>query len=218
MKPYDFGAFGFLVGLLTVIGVSYAMTSSKIFGAESPGQGTGFSGIIGESGSHAASQDANTHVAQYKTTAAGYDVVGLSPDAPSTILKPCCRVPINAINPLIPLIPDAPATILKPCCRVPINAINPLIPLIPDAPFKTVETAFGGNRFGSLSRNSDDDTTMGRFGQLSLPPGLNDGYTDGTSTKTLSEWRQSLDLQRVSDTLFIARSMSGGENISLRRV
>ena len=192
MKPYDFGAFGFLVGLLTVIGVSYAMTSSKIFGAESPGQGTGFSGIIGESGSHAASQDANTHVAQYKTTAAGYDVVGLSPDAPSTILKPCCRVPINAIN--------------------------PLIPLIPDAPFKTVETSYGGNRFGSLSRNSDDDTTMGRFGQLSLPPGLNDGYTDGTSTKTLSEWRQSLDLQRVSDTLFIARSMSGGENISLRRV
>lgn len=192
MKPYDFGAFGFLVGLLTVIGVSYAMTSSKIFGAESPGQGTGFSGIIGESGSHAASQDANTHVAQYKTTAAGYDVVGLSPDAPSTILKPCCRVPINAIN--------------------------PLIPLIPDAPFKTVETSYGGNRFGSLSRNSDDDTTMGRFGQLSLPPGLNDGYTDGTSTKTLSEWRQSLDLQRVSDTLFMARSMSGGENISLRRV
>ena len=192
MKPYDFGAFGFLVGLLTVIGVSYAMTSAKIFGAESPGQGTGFSGIIGESGSHAASQDANTHVAQYKTTAAGYDVVGLSPDAPSTILKPCCRVPINAIN--------------------------PLIPLIPDAPFKTVETSYGGNRFGSLSRNSDDDTTMGRFGQLSLPPGLNDGYTDGTSTKTLSEWRQSLDLQRVSDTLFMARSMSGGENISLRRV
>jgi hypothetical protein len=192
MKPYDFGAFGFLVGLLTVIGVSYAMTIPKIFGAESPGQGTGFSGIIGESGSHAASQDANTHVAQYKTTAAGYDVVGLSPDAPSTILKPCCRVPINAIN--------------------------PLIPLIPDAPFKTVETSYGGNRFGSLSRNSDDDTTMGRFGQLSLPPGLNDGYTDGTSTKTLSEWRQSLDLQRVSDTLFMARSMSGGENISLRRV
>ena len=192
MKPYDFGAFGFLVGLLTVIGVSYAMNIPKIFGAESPGQGTGFSGIIGESGSHAASQDANTHVAQYKTTAAGYDVVGLSPDAPSTILKPCCRVPINAIN--------------------------PLIPLIPDAPFKTVETSYGGNRFGSLSRNSDDDTTMGRFGQLSLPPGLNDGYTDGTSTKTLSEWRQSLDLQRVSDTLFMARSMSGGENISLRRV
>lgn len=183
---------GFLVGVLISSATIYALTSPRIFGAESPGQGTGFSGIISETPAHATAQDANTHNAQYKTTAAGYDVIGLSP--------------------------DAPATILKPCCRVPINAINPLIPLIPDAPFKTVETAFGGNRFGSLSRNSDDDTTMGRFGQLSLPPGLNDGYTDGTSTKTLSEWRQSLDLQRVSDTLFIARSMSGGENISLRRV
>ena len=183
---------GILLGTGFSLAVIYAITSLKIFGAESPGQGTGFSGIISETPAHATAQDANTHNAQYKTTAAGYDVIGLSP--------------------------DAPATILKPCCRVPINAINPLIPLIPDAPFKTVETAFGGNRFGSLSRNSDDDTTMGRFGQLSLPPGLNDGYTDGTSTKTLSEWRQSLDLQRVSDTLFIARSMSGGENISLRRV
>ncbi len=172
--------------------VIYAMTSPKIFGAESPGQGTGFSGVVGESPAHATAQDANMHNAQYKTTAAGYDVISLNP--------------------------DAPASILKPCCRVPINAVNPLIPLIPDAPFKTVETSFGGNRFGSLTRNSDDDTVMGRFGQLSLPPGLNDGYTDGTSTKSLSEWRQSFDLQRVSDTLFIARSMSGGGNISLRRV
>ena len=183
---------GILLGTGLSLAVIYAITSLKIFGAESPGQGTGFSGIISETPAHATAQDANTHNAQYKTTAAGYDVISLNP--------------------------DAPASILKPCCRVPINAINPLIPLIPDAPFKTVETAYGGNRFGSLSRNSDDDTTMGRFGQLSLPPGLNDGYTDGTSTKTLSEWRQSLDLQRVSDTLFIARSMSGGENISLRRV
>ena len=181
-----------LLGTGLALAVMYAITSPKIFGAESPGQGTGFSGVISETPAHATAQDANTHNAQYKTTAAGYDVISLNP--------------------------DAPASILKPCCRVPINAINPLIPLIPDAPFKTVETAYGGNRFGSLSRNSDDDTTMGRFGQLSLPPGLNDGYTDGTSTKTLSEWRQSLDLQRVSDTQFIARSMSGGENISLRRV
>ncbi len=183
---------GFLVGGLISMAVIYAMTSPKIFGAESPGQGTGFSGVVGESPAHATAQDANMHNAQYKTTAAGYDVISLNP--------------------------DAPASILKPCCRVPINAVNPLIPLIPDAPFKTVETSFGGNRFGSLTRNSDDDTVMGRFGQLSLPPGLNDGYTDGTSTKSLSEWRQSFDLQRVSDTLFIARSMSGGGNISLRRV
>ena len=135
---------GFLVGVLISSATIYALTSPRIFGAESPGQGTGFSGILSETPAHATAQDANTHNAQYKTTAAGYDVIGLSP--------------------------DAPATILKPCCRVPINAINPLIPLIPDAPFKTVETAYGGNRFGSLSRNSDDDTTMGRFGQLSLPP------------------------------------------------
>ena len=98
------------------------------------------------------------------------------------------------------------------------NDILPLIPLIPDAPFKTVESSYGGNRFGSLTRNSDDDTVMGRFGQLSLPPGLNDAYTDGTRTMSLSEWRQSSDLQRVSDTSFIARSMSGGGNTSLRRV
>ena len=191
-KPFAVMVIGVYVGASLINYGWHKLSLPSVFEAESPGQGMGFSGIISETPAHATAQDANTHNAQYKTTAAGYDVIGLSP--------------------------DAPATILKPCCRVPINAINPLIPLIPDAPFKTVETAFGGNRLGSLSRNSDDDTTMGRFGQLSLPPGLNDGYTDGTSTKTLSEWRQSLDLQRVSDTLFIARSMSGGENISLRRV
>jgi hypothetical protein len=189
MEMKDFLGIGLGIGAVLLI---FTSAKKSGFAAESPGQGTGFSNVVSESGQHASSQNANSHVAQYKTTAAGYDVVGLSP--------------------------DAPASTLKPCCRVPINAINPLIPLIPDAPFKTVETSYGGNRFGSLSRNSDDDTTMGRFGQLSLPPGLNDGYTDGTSTKTLSEWRQSLDLQRVSDTLFMARSMSGGENISLRRV
>ena len=40
-----------------------------------------------------------------------------------------------------------------------------MIPLIPDKPFVTVEQANNGaNRFGSLTRNSGDDTTMGRFG------------------------------------------------------
>ena len=188
MKTTDWIGIG--LGVTLFVGLLYG--KDKIFGAETPGQGTGFSGIIGESGAYAAAQDANTHVTQYKTTAAGYDVVGLSP--------------------------DAPASTLKPCCRVPINAINPLIPLIPDAPFKTVESAYGGNRFGSLTRNSDDDTTMGRFGQLSLPPSLNDGYTDGNSTKSLSEWRTGYDVQRVSDTTFMARSMSGGEDLWLRRV
>jgi len=191
-KDFVIGVAGIYLGMSAINYAWHKLSFPSLFEAESPGQGTGFSGVISETPAHATAQDANTHNAQYKTTAAGYDVISLNP--------------------------DAPASILKPCCRVPINAINPLIPLIPDAPFKTVETAYGGNRFGSLSRNSDDDTTMGRFGQLSLPPGLNDGYTDGTSTKTLSEWRQSLDLQRVSDTQFIARSMSGGENISLRRV
>ncbi len=189
MEMKDILGIGLGIGAV-LLGITFAKKTG--FAAESPGQGTGFSGIIGESGSHAANQDANTHVAQYKTTAAGYDVVSTDP--------------------------GAPAASLKPCCRVPINAVNPLIPLIPDAPFKTVETSYGGNRFGSLTRNSDDDTVMGRFGQLSLPPGLNDGYTDGTRTMSLSEWRGNFDLQRVSDTSFIARSMSGGGNISLRRV
>ena len=189
MEMKDFLGIGLGIGAVLLIFNSAKKTG---FSAESPGQGTGFSNVVSESGQHASSQNANSHVAQYKTTAAGYDVIGLSPDAPSSTLKPCCRVPVNAIN--------------------------PLIPLIPDAPFKTVETSNGGNRYGSLTRNSDDDTVMGRFGQLSLPPGLNDGYTDGSRTMTLAEWRQNHDLQGVSDTSYMARSMSGGGNTMLRRV
>jgi hypothetical protein len=56
--------FGFGIGIIAVVfGLRYAKKAG--FAAESPGQGTGFSGIIGESGTHAANQDANTHVAHY---------------------------------------------------------------------------------------------------------------------------------------------------------
>ena len=188
MEMKDFVGIGLGIGAVLLI-LPFAKKAG--FAAETPGQGTGYSNVLSESGQQA-SQNANSHVAQYKTTAAGYDVIGLNPDAHSSTLKPCCRVPVNAIN--------------------------PLIPLIPDAPFKTVETSNGGNRYGSLTRNSGDDTVMGRFGQLSLPPGLNDGYTDGSRTMTLAEWRQNHDLQGVSDTSYIARSMSGGGNTMLRRV
>jgi hypothetical protein len=149
--------------------------------AEAPGEGTGFSGVLADK------------PVQYSPTAAGHEVVGLSP--------------------------DAPATTLTPCCRVPVNAVNPMIPLIPDKPFVTVETSNnGGNRFGSLTRNSGDDTTMGRFGQMALSPSVNDGFTDGSRVMSLSEWRRSYDIQRVSDTMLIGRPMSGGEQVNLRRV
>lgn len=193
MKISDAAA-GFGIGLVTVYVAKLAMDgwrktardlvdgSKDEKNAEAPGEGTGFSGIMAD------------RPAQYSPTAAGHEVVGLSP--------------------------DAPATTLKPCCRVPVNAVNPMIPLIPDKPFVTVEQANNGaNRFGSLTRNSGDDTTMGRFGQMALAPSVNDGYTDGTGRiMSLSEWRRSYDIQRVSDTMLIGRPMSGGTQVNLRRV
>lgn len=88
-----------------------------------------------------------------------------------------------------------------------------------NAPFKEVVTQQDGdNRFGSLSRNSTDGDLNGRFGQLSLDPSINSGYTDGASTKTLDGWRQSYNLLRISDTMVRAIPMSGGEELLLRRV
>ena len=70
-----------------------------------------------------------------------------------------------------------------------------------------------------MSRNSVDSNINGRYGELSLDPTVNSGYTDGYgSTKSLGDWRQSYNLLRISDTMVRAIPMSGGEELLLRRV
>ena len=93
-KDFVIGVAGIYLGTSAINYAWHKLSFPSLFEAESPGQGTGFSGVISETPAHATAQDANTHNAQYKTTAAGYDVISLNPDAPASILKPCCRVPI----------------------------------------------------------------------------------------------------------------------------
>lgn len=89
-----------------------------------------------------------------------------------------------------------------------------------NAPFVEVDgSEDGDNRFGDMSRNSVDSNINGRYGELSLDPTVNSGYTDGYgSTKSLGDWRQSYNLLRISDTMVRAIPMSGGEELLLRRV
>ena len=89
-----------------------------------------------------------------------------------------------------------------------------------NAPFVEVDgSPDGDNRFGDMSRNSVDSNINGRYGELSLDPTVNSGYTDGYGmTKSLGDWRQSFNLLRISDTMVRAIPMSGGEELLLRRV
>lgn len=100
-----------------------------------------------------------------------------------------------------------------------VNRDFPYLVSYVNAPFKEVASVVDGdNRFGDMARNSVDGDLNGRFGQLSLDPSVNSGYTDGASTKSLDGWRQSYNLLRISDTMVRAIPMSGGEELLLRRV
>ncbi len=98
-----------------------------------------------------------------------------------------------------------------------------LVSMIPpqEVPFEEVSTAFvGDNRFGDLSRNSEDNNINGREGRLSLTPDVDSGYLDTSTgmTKNLSVWRNTHNIIRVSDTEVKAIPMSGGFETTLRRV
>jgi len=100
-----------------------------------------------------------------------------------------------------------------------INRDFPYLVSYVNAPFVEVTSEQDGdNRFGDLSRNSIDSNINGRFGELALDPTINSGYTDGKSTKSLDNWRQSYQLLRISDTMVRGVPMSGGEELLLRRV
>lgn len=112
-----------------------------------------------------------------------------------------------------------------PCCRVPpeVNHDYPyLVSMIPpsEVPFKEVGSAFlGANRFGDLPILSEEQNINGRQGMPSLNPNVNAGYTDTNTglTKTLSNWRTSHDIMRISDTEVKATPRGGGFETFLRR-
>ncbi|MCP4124107.1 MAG: hypothetical protein GY751_20375 [Bacteroidetes bacterium] len=98
-----------------------------------------------------------------------------------------------------------------------------LVSMIPPeaVPFQEMSTPFlGDNRFGDLSRNSEDSNVNGREGRLSLTPDVDSGYLDTSTgmTKNLSVWRNTHNIIRVSDTEVKAVPMSGGFETTLRRV
>jgi hypothetical protein len=81
----------------------------------------------------------------------------------------------------------------------------------------------GGNRFGSLARQSGEDDVNGRMGKVALDPDVNSAYmgtgADGNAiTQTLNSWRMTHNIQRQSDTEIMAISKSSGPTQFLRRV
>lgn len=81
----------------------------------------------------------------------------------------------------------------------------------------------GGNRFGSLSRQSGDDDVNGRMGQEALDPDVNASYmgigeSGNSITQSLAMWRMSHNIQRQTDTTVMAMSKSSGPTQFLRRV
>ena len=111
-----------------------------------------------------------------------------------------------------------------PCCRVPpeVNHDFPyLVSMIPPqaVPFRSTESAYvGSNRFGDLPIMSETQNLNGREGMPALNPNVNAGFTDGDGhTKTLSNWRATHNLMRVSDTEVRAIPHGGGFELFLRR-
>jgi len=112
-----------------------------------------------------------------------------------------------------------------PCCIVPpeVNrdfpfAVTPYFPQFQTPPLGG--QGFGGNRFGSLNRNSDSSTVNGRFGQSSLNPDVNASYVGSLSGRTasLSSWRAGGTIIQTSDTEARYIPHGGGEEEFLRRV
>ena len=109
-----------------------------------------------------------------------------------------------------------------PVARLPpeVNSDFPYMVSLIDTPFVSVPSSeTGSNRFGSLARNSVDDSINGRFGETALAPEVDASYmsSDGT-TMPLSQWRSKYTVLRHSDTMVSAIPFGGGVELQLRRV
>lgn len=98
-----------------------------------------------------------------------------------------------------------------------------LVSMIPpqEVGFPTSPSAYlGDNRFGDLSRNSEDENINGREGEPSLNPNVDSGYTnmENGMTKSLSVWRTQYNLTRISDTEVRGIPIGGGFETMFRRV
>ena len=109
-----------------------------------------------------------------------------------------------------------------PCCTVPpeVNRDFPFAVTGVMAPFTAPEAStIGSNRYGSLTRLSDDSSVNGRFGKTALTPDQDASYVDTSTGRTapLSSWRTQGTIVQSSDTEAMLIP-TGGANIYLRRV
>lgn len=102
-----------------------------------------------------------------------------------------------------------------------VNRDFPYLVSMINTPFLTPPSGdVGGNRIGSLARNSTDDNVNGRLGEVALSPDVDSSYLDTSTGRTmpLSQWRSTHTILRISDTLVSAIPFSGGFETQLRRV
>jgi hypothetical protein len=102
-----------------------------------------------------------------------------------------------------------------------VNRDFPYLVSMIDTPFLTPPSGdVGGNRIGSLARNSTDDNVNGRLGEVALSPDVDSSYLDTSTGRTLplSQWRSTHTILRISDTMVSAIPFSGGFETQLRRV
>jgi hypothetical protein len=80
--------------------------------------------------------------------------------------------------------------------------------------FITSSSSVGANRAGS--RSVDSSTLQSVHGTLSA--NVNQSYTDGSRTMSLSQWSIEYDVSQISDTEAFAVSRASGERSMIRRV
>ncbi len=85
---------------------------------------------------------------------------------------------------------------------------------VQDADLELDEVKGAINRKGDLARLSIEN----KNNQDTLPPDVNDSYTDGFRTLTLSEWMTTHHIERISDMQVKAIAISGSNDSILRRV
>ena len=80
--------------------------------------------------------------------------------------------------------------------------------------FTSTSSSVGANRAGS--RSVDSSSLQSVHGTLSA--GMNQSYTDGSRTMSLSQWSIEYDVSQISDTEAFAVSRASGERSMIRRV
>lgn len=80
--------------------------------------------------------------------------------------------------------------------------------------FTSTSSSVGANRAGS--RSVDSSTLQSVHGTLSA--NVNQSYTDGSRTMSLSQWSIEYDVSQISDTEAFAVSRASGERSMIRRV